>query len=202
MAAFTAFAVSSQATIVSFDPLAGTIPNYGYVPDGYGSTPQVAVSYETLDTSLNHLSSHLQFWNSGYDHWPTAAYSDGDGLYGQVTLTPVAGYTVTLGSFEMAAYPTGTGTRSEATIDVIYGSGILHYAPTSLSMDTATTFSPNLTYAGPVTIRFGTDWNNGINYIDFTASPVPEPSTYVAGAMLLLPFGLSGIRILRKSRKV
>lgn len=31
---------------------------------------------------------------------------------------------------------------------------------------------------------------------------VPEPSTVVAGALLLLPFGVSTVRMLRKSRKV
>jgi hypothetical protein len=32
------------------------------------------------------------------------------------------------------------------------------------------------------------------------AAPVPEPSTYVAGALLLLPFGASALRSLRKNR--
>lgn len=32
-------------------------------------------------------------------------------------------------------------------------------------------------------------------------TPVPEPSTVVAGALLLLPFGVSTVRMLRKSRK-
>jgi hypothetical protein len=32
-------------------------------------------------------------------------------------------------------------------------------------------------------------------------SPVPEPTTMVAGALLLLPFGMSALRIMRKSRK-
>ena len=31
-------------------------------------------------------------------------------------------------------------------------------------------------------------------------TPVPEPTTIVAGAMLLLPFGMSTLRMLRKSR--
>jgi hypothetical protein len=31
-------------------------------------------------------------------------------------------------------------------------------------------------------------------------NPVPEPSTYLAGALLLLPFGVSTVRKLRKSR--
>jgi len=33
------------------------------------------------------------------------------------------------------------------------------------------------------------------------ATPVPEPTTMLAGAMLLLPFGASTLRILRKNRK-
>ncbi len=33
-----------------------------------------------------------------------------------------------------------------------------------------------------------------------TTSSVPEPSTIVAGALLLLPFGVSTLRILRKNR--
>ena len=34
----------------------------------------------------------------------------------------------------------------------------------------------------------------------FTATPVPEPSTIVAGALLLVPFAFSGLRNLRKNR--
>jgi len=33
-----------------------------------------------------------------------------------------------------------------------------------------------------------------------TFTPVPEPTTVVAGAMLLLPFGMSTLRMFRKSR--
>ena len=44
-----------------------------------------------------------------------------------------------------------------------------------------------------------------INSVDMTVhngtAAVPEPSTVVAGALLLLPFGLSTLRMMRKSRK-
>jgi hypothetical protein len=33
-------------------------------------------------------------------------------------------------------------------------------------------------------------------------APVPEPTTLIAGALLLLPFGASTLRIVRKSRMV
>lgn len=43
--------------------------------------------------------------------------------------------------------------------------------------------------------------NRGVNLFgDATISAVPEPTTMVAGALLLLPFGASTIRILRKNR--
>ena len=38
------------------------------------------------------------------------------------------------------------------------------------------------------------------NYYQSQLGMVPEPSTVVAGALLLLPFGVSTVRILRKSR--
>jgi len=50
-----------------------------------------------------------------------------------------------------------------------------------------------------------TDWGENKPYTlwdDFeVGSAVPEPSTVIAAALLLLPFGLSTVRMLRKSRK-
>ncbi len=39
-----------------------------------------------------------------------------------------------------------------------------------------------------------------ISHISFWATPVPEPTTLIAGALLLLPFGASTIRMLRNRR--
>jgi hypothetical protein len=36
--------------------------------------------------------------------------------------------------------------------------------------------------------------------VAYSATPVPEPTTMIAGALLLLPFGASTIRFLRKAR--
>lgn len=49
------------------------------------------------------------------------------------------------------------------------------------------------------TYVFRLDASNGTS-TEVTVNVVPEPSTYLAGAMLLLPFGASAIRKLRKSR--
>ena len=42
--------------------------------------------------------------------------------------------------------------------------------------------------------------NNNLNIANLDASPVPEPTTMVAGALLLLPFGASTLRMLRRKQ--
>jgi len=45
------------------------------------------------------------------------------------------------------------------------------------------------------------DWNYFDDTFVFTnVNPVPEPTTMVAGAMLLLPFGLSAVRVMRNRK--
>jgi hypothetical protein len=39
------------------------------------------------------------------------------------------------------------------------------------------------------------------NFTSDSLAPVPEPTTMIAGALLLLPFGASTLRIIRKNRK-
>ncbi len=46
----------------------------------------------------------------------------------------------------------------------------------------------------------GYEWNNNSGGFDVNVSAVPEPSTVIAGALLLLPFGVSTLRKLRNIR--
>jgi hypothetical protein len=84
----------------------------------------------------------------------------------------------------------------------------------------AAALAANLSNWTPFTISSG--FVSGVNVLDFTisnldnggygnptglrvemtgsATPVPEPTTMVAGALLLLPFGASTLRMFRKSR--
>jgi hypothetical protein len=45
----------------------------------------------------------------------------------------------------------------------------------------------------------GNDWRN--SYGAWELVPVPESSTYITGALLMLPFGLRGIRLLRNRKQ-
>ena len=58
---------------------------------------------------------------------------------------------------------------------------------------------------GPVGFDYGTPDGQDVVLPSFGASinisAVPEPTTMIAAALLLLPFGASALRMLRKSRK-
>lgn len=181
----------AQASVIHFEDLK-PLANYSYIPDGYGSTAEVAVSYQTLKADKSLYSDHMQFWNEGYADLPAASYSDGSGGYALITFTPAAGYSLNLTGFDMGAYPTGISGRNESVISVLYGASSVDYGPTTLSGVTATHFAPNVSYSGPVSIIFGTDWDNGINNIEFSVTAVPEPTTMVAGlgTLGLLALGL------------
>jgi hypothetical protein len=63
-------------------------------------------------------------------------------------------------------------------------------------------YSVNVVATGSSTeLKFGF-WHPpaGWGFDDVSVSPVPEPTTMIAGALLLLPFGASTLRVLRKSR--
>ncbi len=67
------------------------------------------------------------------------------------------------------------------------------------------TFDPN--QIGNVTFQYGTSLTEGhyqgtpvLTEDNHQGPPVPEPTTLIAGALLLLPFGASTLRLLRKNR--
>jgi len=196
--------ITAHATVINFNDL--NMTDYSSIPDGYGSIAGVVdVSYRTLnnDAGFTEYSPHMELWNTGYGDFFRNAFQIADGKFGEIVFTPHAGYSITLNGFDMAAYITGAGSRTESVIDIIYGSTIQSFGPAQITRTTHDNFAPaGVTSSGPIKIRFGTDWNVGIDNIDFTASAVPEPSTYLAGALLVLPFGVQGIRYLRTCKRV
>jgi hypothetical protein len=91
----------------------------------------------------------------------------------------------------------------------LIGSGTAYYnlAKTGTSTDDTTVFNASLGAYGVVALNLFQDSNNnGIYDAGDVAKQdqlgiVPEPGTLIAGALLLLPFGASTIRILRKNRQ-
>lgn len=90
-----------------------------------------------------------------------------------------------------ALVPSGT-----LTVTLDGGATAIYYPLTT----TYAPYSATLTPGGSGNLTFS--WaDSGIRsaFID-DVSLVPEPTTFIAGGLLLLPFGVSTLRILRKSR--
>jgi hypothetical protein len=194
----------AAASQIDFDSLAGAA-DYSPIPATFGSTAQVNVAYQT-DSSPGVLAqSNIEFWNSGgYGDLPYAAFSAFNGDYAEITLTPTAGYTVTLQNFELAGWPSADTPNETVRIrSGVGGSVLADYSPITIKgtgTPAHTLFSANLTSSGPLTIEWGPDWDAGINYINFTSAPtgvVPEPSSF-----LLLGAGFAGIAGYIRRRRV
>jgi hypothetical protein len=77
------------------------------------------------------------------------------------------------------------------------------YAPGQLTGADDRYLSLNLTDGTVTTVDSATDgtWDKASDVnVQVWGTPVPEPSTMLAGALLLLPFGVSTVRKLRKNR--
>lgn len=186
------------AVTITYDPLIGNA-NYSPIPAGYGSTADVAVSYRTLKPSDDSvLASDLLFWNAGYGDLPSAAFAHSNGLIAEITLTPLGGKTLTLNSFMLAGYPMVDKPSTTVHIDGAADNVLLDYSPVTVkgAGPSHSTFSPNLVFSSPIAIEWGTDWNVGINYINYSLGgrqAVPEPGTIWllgAGALGLLGWKL------------
>lgn len=175
-----------------------------YTPDSglNGDAPAVFVRAANVGLSslgtLNGLSASYQLFSSsgpGQPYWLTYLYAPGGGYIGVVSMG-------------------GPDLNGSSQIHVFYDyatsplSSVTYWGDTLSQLENAaygtTTFGQLQVYETGVEIG---DWDNGTATIPASAEidsitmyPVPEATTIVAGAMLLLPFGVSVLRVLRKSR--
>jgi hypothetical protein len=203
------FSVTAKASLLDFSTISPSPGDYGEIPGTFGSdtgtTPNIGVSYASVNALGNVVQPYLGFWGSGYGDLPAVAYPFVNGEYAQILLTPQAGYSVTLSSFDLATY--NEETYSGQTVEILNGSGGVLWSdgtPGALTLYTSfsshLTLTPGITSTGPLTLEFGPSWNIGVNDVAFSqqVSAVPEPTTIISGALLLLPFGSSAFRQLRK----
>jgi hypothetical protein len=204
-------AVSASATIVNFDDLATPNtdgPKWGTVPSSYQG--MTWTGWEVVKADGGTLSYQTVYGNSyGAPSSPNFAYNGGTG-YKSIS--------VESGSFDFGGARVTSFAQNNAyqswssrnlTIIAYNKEGSVGSTSVSLS---ASSFQPlpdaamfqDITKLEFVGDGAGKYW--GLDNFEFTLSPeptappVPEPTTMIAGAFLLLPFGLSIIRSLRKSR--
>jgi hypothetical protein len=131
-------------------------------------------------------------------YWLTYLYAPGGGYIGVISM---GGPDLNGSSQIHVIYNFDTDPNPHSTGD--------YWGDTLSTLDSAlyngtTTFGQMTVYETAVEIG---DWANGnavipasANIDSITLFPVPEPTTMIAGALLLLPFGASTLRMLRKNR--
>ena len=194
----------SNASVLTFDGLSGynyqpinqnygdsitsTSDSYGQYLEGNGFTPHINVAYNTVGGN-----AYLEAWDTDYGNLVNVAYADYDGGTAEILFTPDYGYEVTINRFDMAGWYLEDKTAS--LIEIVNGAGTTVWSASSLFVSgqfgTHSVFFPGIT-GSELTIRWGNDWNIGIDNINFDESrsseAVPEPAT-----MLLFGVGLAGL---------
>lgn len=192
------------ASVIDFDDL--VFADYDPIPAGYGSnlvgTPDVTVSYKSLNADGSVFSNSLLLWHRGYGDLTDVSLAAANGTIAEVRLDAAVGYEVQLQSFLLAGWPE---TSTIATVlRVLDGAGtILWDASNTLVLGTGSTHStftpPNLS-GSTLRIQWGTNWNIGIDDITFSqaeVAAVPEPASL---AMLSIGGVAAALVVARRKR--
>jgi len=206
----------ANATVLSFDNMG--LPNYGAISQSYGDnvnalsdgvgsygmgnafTANVSVEYRSLNSDGSLYSNQMEYWQSGYNSLTNVAYADTDGLFAEISLVAESGYSVTLNSFDLGGWPQAN--VANQTVQILDGDNniLVDYSPVDImGVSGHSSFSPNM-MSEVIKIRFGTDWDVGIDNINFdqvsnSSNPVPEPAT-----MFLLGGGLLGMLGIKRKK--
>jgi len=171
-----------------------SLSGVAYVTEGNGAQPVLQVDYTAVGNSVINPT----VWSYTY------SFTVGD--LSDSVFTPIAGNPVT--SFSVAASYVNAGSLTSldgATGEIESGYVVWDYTPEPGAAG-ADTVSFTSDYGPTLGIASGNDgsvsWNSSNPGGELVAVPVPEASTVMAGALMLLPFGIGAIRSLRKERAV
>lgn len=189
-------------SLTNFDLIASNYADHGL--NGNGDA-RVGVSY----SGSNGVDSHLLFWNDLYGNLLKVALTPTDGTNAQITLKADAGWLIQSISFDLAAWPM-IELPDWPAVDLLAD---VFYALDAVSVDAPDTTilgktAPHVSHfalsnnagAQVATMRWGTDWDVGIDNINFTlirdpGMPVPEPGTLALAALALLVAQRRGSRL-------
>jgi hypothetical protein len=196
LALCTSIATVSFGTVLTFDNLTGySIPlDYGSRVNAsgtdaagrtgydlaFGATPNVAVQMFSADDqggTWNQLGN-LYRWPTGYADLSDVAFHVPSNEGARIILTADAGHEVSLHSFQMGGY--GSDRTLPFLQVLVDGNPVFTQTNITISGTTANTFTfdPNAVKGRVIEIRFGDDWNVGIDNIAFSQADgcTPNPA--------------------------
>jgi hypothetical protein len=155
------------------------------IPATYGTVANLAITNRARNTfGAGTVNGGLCHWLAGYGDLTDVAYtcSSVAGV-GEFTLTPVAGYQVTLHSFDVGEYQGRVAGNAEVRVyGLDLGAPALFTATQALGAAGHWSLAPELTTTSGFNLQWGDNWDYGIDNISLTVAPiaasaVPEPAT-------------------------
>lgn len=161
------------------------------IPQTYGDTADVDVSYRAIDKSTGATAIEGLFAFGKYGDLSDIVYGGTDMTHfiGEITLTAKEGRTLSLQSFDFATF-NGHSLGTPILITDLTGRTLLSGGFPTLS-PTHNTIMLNSDYISGVVIRWGPDsYNVGLDNITYDVrGAVPEPTTW---AMMIVGLALVG----------
>lgn len=207
-------APSLFASIIGTGTTTVTAP--GYPPDIHG--PFTAATTEATGPALGTFETFCIAYNVDFHPGTTYSYSVDTTVYPIAIAPDTRDAFVDLGTaYLFSQYHQGLigdGSANDSVNDAIqdaiwYLQGVggvnnawVAYAYAGVGGATLANTDANGAYGVYAMNLFTTDANGGVTYAQAQLAIVPEASTVIAGALLLLPLGVSAIRIVRKNRVV
>lgn len=184
-------------TPLNFNPgLGGGNFNYGVLPSSYAGLTWVG----TWGVGEN-ATFKTAYFNSFSGNGANFAYNEGASLMLAVTdgrFNFDSAMFAAWGSHDQA-WPYALGITATYITAQGYLNGVAAGAPVTVTLSTTGYKALNANIVGIDKVQLTSDGWWVMDDFAYTAA-VPEPTTVIAGALLLLPFGASTLRMLRKSR--
>jgi len=156
---------------------------------GNGFTPHIEVSYNTVGGD-----PFLEAWHDNYGDLINVAYPERQNKIAEITFIAEPGYRIKINSFDMGGWKKLD--RTADVLEVVDGNGSLLWRAPDMHIEGNnghSSFFPDVD-AYRLTIRFGREWNIGIDNINFDEMPDPVPAP--SSLLLLLP----GLAVLARKK--
>ncbi len=183
-----------------------TCGNGSQIGQNYGDTAgQVDVSYRAANATTGVTTeAYLKTWQSGYGDLTRVVWGGANeiGFFSEITLTALAGYEVSLRSFDFGCYQNRVSCRT-MNYTIINGASAIGGGSASSGFPGHGSLSPNTAYyTSPIVLRWGPDgYDVGLDNITFdvravSAGAVPEPASW---ALMIFGFGIAGAAMRRRN---
>lgn len=161
-----------------------TNDNGGQYAMGAGWTPNVVVDYLSTEAGTGNTVGNLTYWEADYGDLVDVAFNVYPRGTAQVSLIPEPGWEVCLRSFDLGGWRTIDHLNQPVLVLDGNGNLLLNLSGTVKGAGPSHShYEINLWSSSGFHIRFGDNWDVGIDNIDFYQRPsqpqpvVPEPGT-------------------------